>query len=113
MALHTPPFLKLVQDIIGYFLIFHLICVSGLFDENQPVFLRSWHMVIQVAEELGWISVREIIIGSHKKNTSMSNLFSLRKVTVFRWENKGRSFCFFPFRMNKGTETKGPSPNFL
>ena len=56
--------------------------MACLFDEDQLVFLCGWHMVIQVAEKLRRISVREIVIGSHEQSTGMFDLFSLRKVAV-------------------------------
>ena len=84
MALCAPPFLKLVKDIISYFLVFHLVCMACLFNKDQPVFFRGRHVVIQVTEKLGRISVREIVIGSDQKCSGVSDLFRLRKVTVFR-----------------------------
>ena len=66
-----------MQDIIGYLLIFHLVGMARLFDEDQIVFLRGRHMVIQIAQELRWISVGEIVVGSDKQRTGMRDLFRL------------------------------------
>lgn len=72
------PHLKLVQDIIGYFLIFHLVGVTCLFNENQLVFFCGRHVIVQVAEKLGRISVREIVVGSDKESAGVADFFSLR-----------------------------------
>ena len=49
MALRIPPFPKLMEDIVSDFLIFHLVGMPRLFDEDQFVFLGVRHMVVQVA----------------------------------------------------------------
>ena len=51
--------------------------MACLFDEDQFVFLMRRHMVIQVAEKLGRVSVREIVIGSDQKRSGVSDLLSL------------------------------------
>lgn len=78
-----PPFPDLLQDVIGHFLVLHLVCMAGLFDEDQPVLFGGRHMIIQIAEKIGRVSVREIVISPYQQSAGMSDLLRLRKVSVF------------------------------
>ena len=55
----------------------YLVGVTCLFNEDQPVFICGWHMIIQVAKKLSRISNGEIVIGSHKQSTDMGDFFCL------------------------------------
>lgn len=73
-----------MKDIISDFLILHPVGVSHLFDEDQLIFISARHVVIQVAEKLGRVSVGEVVIGSYEQCPGVSNLFRLGEVTVLR-----------------------------
>lgn len=49
------------------FLILHLVGMTSLLDEDQLVLFCRWHMFVQVAKELGRISICEVVIGSHQQ----------------------------------------------
>ena len=77
-----PPFLKLTQDIIRDFLMFHLVSVACVFDKNQFVSVSSRHMGVQVPEESGRTTSGEIVISSHQHGTAVCDFFSLGEVSV-------------------------------
>lgn len=76
-----------MKDIVSHFLILPLVSMTGLFDEDELVFICSWHMVIQIAEKLGGISIREIVICAYKKNTCVGDFFRLGEITVLSCVN--------------------------
>ena len=80
MALRASPLLDLPQDIIRHFLMFHLVGMAGLLDEDQPVILCRGHVVVQVAEKFGRISVRGIVIGPHKQGAGVKSLLLILTV---------------------------------
>ncbi len=82
MALRSTPFLKLTQDRLSHLLIFHLVSMTCLFYEDQFVFISGRHMVIQISEKLGRVSIGEVVIGSDQKRPGVSDLLSLGKVAV-------------------------------
>ena len=54
--------------------------MACLFDEDQFVFLMRRHMVIQVAEKLGRVSVREIVVGAHEQSAGVRNQLGLGEI---------------------------------
>ncbi len=78
----SSPFVELFQDIISHFLILPLVSMTGLFDEDELVFICSWHMIVQIAEKLRGISIREIVICAYKKSACVGDFFRLGEITA-------------------------------
>ena len=69
-----------MQNIVGHVLVLALIGVPGPLNEDQVVFGSGRHVIIEIAQKLGRVSVREIVVGAHEQGTVMGDLRSLGEV---------------------------------
>ena len=71
-----------MQNIVGHVLVLALIGVPGPLNEDQVVFGSGRHVIIEIAQKLGRVSVREIVVGAHEQGTVMGDLRSLGEVAA-------------------------------
>ena len=78
------PFFDLLQDKIGYLLVFHLVSVTCFLDEYEVILIGSRHISVEILEKLYRVSIGEVIVSPDEQRPSMRYPLCLREVTVWR-----------------------------